>query len=213
MAPSPVKEATLQAVLLSGVANILAQYIESYKNEVEFKIDWIPFFQFILFALLSTPPNFYWQSFLESTFPAHPPAPHPKKSDEPAPPPKLSIRNTLIKLALDQSVGSVVNNMLFALYSRAIRDAMPGAPPIYSVFKAIDYWTTRGTVDFSKIDFKDVWDGAVGELWPIMLASWKLWPFVSVINFTLIKTVQGRNLVGGIAGIAWGTYMSLAVSS
>lgn len=34
MAPSPVKEATFQAVLLSGVANMLAQYIESYKNEV-----------------------------------------------------------------------------------------------------------------------------------------------------------------------------------
>jgi hypothetical protein len=41
MAPSPVKEATLQAVLLSGVANILAQYIESYKNEVRNGSFWL----------------------------------------------------------------------------------------------------------------------------------------------------------------------------
>lgn len=50
---------------------------------------------------------------------------------------------------------------------------------------------------------------AKDEFWPLMKAGWKLWPLVSVLNFTVIKTVEARNLVGSLAGMGWGIYLSL----
>ncbi|KAF3350173.1 Spore wall maturation protein DIT1 [Verticillium dahliae VDG2] len=47
------------------------------------------------------------------------------------------------------------------------------------------------------------------EFVPIITAGWRLWPAVSLVNFAFVKTVPMRNLVGGLAGVGWGIYMSL----
>lgn len=62
MALSPVQEAMIQSSVLSIISNILAQIIEGKKEgeNGEYLIDWIPVFQFLLFSIISTPPNFYW---------------------------------------------------------------------------------------------------------------------------------------------------------
>lgn len=44
---------------------------------------------------------------------------------------------------------------------------------------------------------------------PLVVAGWKLWPAVSLVNFAAVKTVEGRNLVGALAGVVWGVYISL----
>jgi len=82
---------------------------------------------FVVFALLNTPPNFFWQKFLEDTFPAHPPraaAPIPSDRHEKPPAgavaasrklerPPLSVRNTAAKFALDQTIGALFNTVAF----------------------------------------------------------------------------------------------------
>lgn len=62
MALSALKEAIVQAAVLSMVSNILAQFIDGQKDGEagRYSIDWIPVFQFLLFSIISTPPNFYW---------------------------------------------------------------------------------------------------------------------------------------------------------
>jgi len=47
------------------------------------------------------------------------------------------------------------------------------------------------------------------DFWPLMSAAWKLWPLVSAVNFTVVKSVETRNLVGSLAGMAWNVYLSL----
>lgn len=147
------------------------------------------------------------QEYLESTFPAHPP---PKKKD--APSAKLSVRNTLVKFALDQTLGATVNTLLFSVFIRSLRSAMSSAPRISSFLKAVAYWTGGRAIDFSRVDFSDVLDASVAEFAAIFCAGLKLWPLVSVVNFSLVKTVEGRNLVGALAGVAWGVYMSLVTA-
>lgn len=44
-----------------------------------------------------------------------------------------------------------------------------------------------------------------------MLAGLKLWPFVSVVNFTVVPAEQ-RLLVGNLVGVGWGVYLSLMAS-
>lgn len=47
------------------------------------------------------------------------------------------------------------------------------------------------------------------EFWPLVRAGWKLWPWVSLLNFAVVKSVEGRTLVGSLAGMGWGVYLSL----
>ncbi|KAL6794774.1 hypothetical protein GGI42DRAFT_135487 [Trichoderma sp. SZMC 28013] len=216
MAPSPIIQATLQSSLLAALSNILAQAITAYRNNQAVTIDWVPVFQYVLFAVVSTPPNFLWQDFLESTFPAHPSSNPPstsKKSPSPSSPPKLSLVNTIIKFLLDQTVGAALNTLLFSTFTHSLRQAMVHAPRITSLPSAAKYWSSAGAVDFNRVDFGHVWAAAKAEFWALMFAAAKLWPAVSLINFTLVKSVQGRNLVGALAGVAWGVYISLAMGN
>jgi hypothetical protein len=152
------------------------------------------------------------QVFLERTFPAYPRAPHPKKSDDPAPAPKLSIRNTVVKLALDQSVSAVANTLMFSVFNRAIQSAMRDAPVVTGFFSAVSYWVQPGALALHDVDYAEVWAQSLGEMWPLLLASWRFWPVVAVVNYSMVQSVRVRNLIGGLAGIAWGTYMSLVAA-
>ncbi|KAH6604138.1 hypothetical protein Trco_007584 [Trichoderma cornu-damae] len=221
MAPPPIIQATLQSSFLAALSNILAQAIAAHRNNEAVTIDWVPVFQFVVFTVVSTPPNFLWQDFLESAFPAYLSASPPPKSPgskesppspPPFPPPKLSLANTIIKFTLDQTVGAALNTLLFSTFTRSLRHAMLDAPRITSLPSAAKYWSSAGTVDFAAVDFGLVWAEAKAEFWPLVIAAAKLWPAVSLVNFTLIRSVQGRNLVGALAGVAWGVYVSLAMA-
>ena len=41
-----------------------------------------------------------------------------------------------------------------------------------------------------------------------MLAGYKLWPLVSLLQFTVIP-VQQRVVVGSLVGVGWGIFLSL----
>jgi hypothetical protein len=47
------------------------------------------------------------------------------------------------------------------------------------------------------------------DFWGLIFAGLKLWPFVNILNFTLVKDVQSRQLVSGLASVGWGVYLSL----
>jgi protein Mpv17 len=93
----------------------------------------------------------------------------------------LHIPNTIIKFLLDQTIGAAVNNFMFSF--------------IFAGFNGANF---EQAVQISKQDF-----------WALMWAGWKLWPAVSAINFTVVKSVQTRNLVGSLAGMIWTVYLSL----
>lgn len=230
MAPPPIVMATIQSSVLTATSNLLAQAITSYQNETPLIVDWVPVFQFILYAAISTPPNFLWQEFLESTFPAYHMSPTPltvasaSASDEKALDksakqgkliaPQLNKTNTAIKWVLDQSVGAALNTVLFSMFMNSLQMAMVrplGAPPS-TPDKSASYLVSRGAVDYAKVDWQTVVQKSKGEFWGLLIASFKLWPFVSIINFVFVKTVAGRNLVGNLANVIWGIQMSLAAA-
>ncbi|KAH7037433.1 uncharacterized protein B0I36DRAFT_314051 [Microdochium trichocladiopsis] len=261
---SPMIRASRMAAVLAVISNLLAQSIKAYQRGTPLVIDWVPVFQFVVWALVNTPPNFLWQEFLESTFPAYHASPTreavvsaskpgPAADDalegngEAAPPPKLveprlNKGNTAIKLLLDQTVGAALNTILFSLFMHTIQAAMHrplGAPlsnPDQSVWfllaglfpslfggagdsllgKVLAGKGAGGKVkafDYSRVSWPVISAKSRAEFVPIMVAGWKLWPLVSLINFTLVQTIEGRSLVGGLAGVAWGVYMSLLSSS
>ncbi|KAI0007033.1 hypothetical protein F4779DRAFT_593846 [Xylariaceae sp. FL0662B] len=125
--------------------------------------------------------------------------------------PKLNLKTTAIKMVLDQTIGAAVNTFLFSLFMHSIQAAMarPLGTPLGSPDKSAQYLASRGAIDYSKVDWLDVAARSRAEFYPIVVAGWRLWPLVSLINFVFVKSIEGRNLVGSLAGMGWGIYMSL----
>ncbi|KAH8601413.1 hypothetical protein B0O99DRAFT_589459 [Bisporella sp. PMI_857] len=197
---SPVVSTTIQACILAGTSCLIGQAITIFKSDAPFTIDFTQLAQFIAFTILTCPPNFLWQTYLESTFPAARLVPsksaisaasnsnekeldREQKADEILEH-KLHIPNTITKFILDQTIGAAANTLLFSF--------------IFAGFKGA---TLDQAIQISKQDF-----------WGLMSAGWRLWPAVSLLNFTVVKSVEKRNLVGGFAGMIWGVYLALVSS-
>lgn len=171
--------------------------------------------------MLACPPNYLWQSWLEGQFPAYtrtPPASEtqaladkavssPKAAingdvrkrvngalagaPEPSDPldgaekaeETLSLRNTGIKFALDQTLGATVNTALFIAGLALLRGH----------------------------SFASIMHDLRTQFWPMIFAGQKLWPAVSLLNFTVVP-FEYRQLVGSIVGLCWGVYLSLVSS-
>ncbi|KAK8061770.1 hypothetical protein PG994_008136 [Apiospora phragmitis] len=69
--PSAMVKATLAAAALSSTSNILAQFLEAYNAQKPFAFDHLQFLRFVILTLLTCPPNYVWQQFLERSFPAY----------------------------------------------------------------------------------------------------------------------------------------------
>ncbi|KXX76677.1 Protein sym1 [Madurella mycetomatis] len=232
MAAPPIVAATIQTAIINALSAVLAQLITAQQNNKPFHPSPLPIFQFLLFGLVSTPPNFLWQDFLESTFPAYHAAPtreavasaaaardDSKELDGEARAgrsvePRLNKRNTLAKAVLDQTVGAVVNTLLYSCFMHGIQMAMahhhqPGGGEGVTGWGWLlsDPW---GAVRYGDVDWAVVWEKARAEFWGLLTAGWRFWPLVSVVNYVFLTSVQARNLVGSLAGLGWGVYLSLA---
>ncbi|KAK4102949.1 hypothetical protein N658DRAFT_495025 [Parathielavia hyrcaniae] len=232
MAP-PIVKATVQTAVISAISNLIAQAITAHQSNTSLVIDWIPVFQYALFSLLSTPPNFLWQDYLESTFPAYHMAPTRKAvasasasdeaelDDEAARgrivEPSLNKRNTAVKTLLDQTAGAAVNTILFSLFIHGIRRGMAhhyaaAGAGAAGVRDGLGFLVGRDAVRYDAVEWASVWAAAKGEFWGLVQAGWRFWPLVSLINFVFLTSVEARSLVGALAGLGWGIYLSLATA-
>lgn len=210
--------ASLQAAFLSVFSNVLAQLLTSYRHNTPFVLDWVPIFQFFTFNLLVTPPNFAWQTYLEDLFPSYEEPPKPKKEGPAAKPtvlhpePRLNYNHVWAKTLMDQTIGAIINTFFFALYMFSIQEAMGHryAHPVYSrPENSLKFLLSGKAVEYSRVNWSDTMEHVSMHFSSLLIAGWKMWPAVSLFNFTFVRTVETRNLVGALAGVAWGIYMSL----
>jgi protein Mpv17 len=96
---------TLQAALLASLSNLMAQVIQAYRGGRPLSLEYGALVQFVVFSLISTPPNILWQEYLEERFPAN----HWDETGNK----KLHKGNTTAKLVLDQTLGAIFNSYLF----------------------------------------------------------------------------------------------------
>ncbi|OBT42382.1 hypothetical protein VE00_06449 [Pseudogymnoascus sp. WSF 3629] len=201
MLSSPIVRATIQSCLLSASSNVLAQTISAYRTNSPYTISWTPVLHFIIYTALNCPPNFLWQQLLESLFPSRTLRPSPaaiaaassnddkeldsEEATHSIVEPRLNGRNTVLKFLIDQSAGGAANTVAFIMIMAGLRGA----------------------------SWEEAWNLVQFEFWPLMVAGARLWPLVSLINFTVLESVESRNLLGSLAGMAWGVYLSLEAAS
>ncbi|KAI5370068.1 hypothetical protein Slin15195_G009460 [Septoria linicola] len=100
-------------------------------------------------------------------------------------PGRLNVKNTAIKIALDQTVGAAVNTVLFIAGIALLRGQ----------------------------DLPSILSDINTKFWPMIFAGQKLWPAVSILCFTVIPQPEQRMVFGSVAGLFWGVYLSLAAGS
>lgn len=171
--------------------------------------------------------TFVGQDFLESTFPATKTVPsseaiksasgsNDKELDREAREgklveTKLDVSNTIIKFILDQTIGAAFNTVMFSCFLHSIKQAMAHRA-LATDASDIAFLTSGKAIDYSQVDWRLVLEQAKVEFYPIMKAGLSLWPMVSLFNFVVVKSIEGRNLVGSLAGVVWGVYMSLVAA-
>ncbi|KAF2446947.1 hypothetical protein P171DRAFT_356441 [Karstenula rhodostoma CBS 690.94] len=189
--PSAMVSQTVQGAVLSATSNILAQVLTSYKEDTPFTISLSPILKFAIFSMISNPLNILWQTFLEDIFPSNVPANPSEKQlkDKPAQT-RTSKRNLLAKFTLDQTIGAVVNTLMFLVYMAYVNDS--GA-------KGAASWRT-------------VQADVSGRFWPMIIDGYKLWPAVSLASFLWVP-INKRVVFGCSVGVLWGIYLSLSVAS
>ena len=101
-----VLTATLQSALLTLLSTIIAKTFTASDP---------PIIPMVIFALINTPPNYYWQLYLEKKLPGY----TTKKVEVDdggkgvGAERKLNMRNTLLKFALDQTIAALWNVGLY----------------------------------------------------------------------------------------------------
>ena len=74
--PSPLITVVLQSAVIACFSNTVAQSIHANQNEESLTetFSWITLLRFLALDLITAPPNYKWQEWLERAFPARPPA-------------------------------------------------------------------------------------------------------------------------------------------
>ncbi|KAK6355333.1 hypothetical protein TWF696_004443 [Orbilia brochopaga] len=196
----PSVNAAIQASLLSGLSNYLAQILAAWKANRPFELAIAPIFRFFIFTLITTPPNYKWQAFLERTFPTYTTASlrESKKTDDldmkekagplsptvpgTAEPGRIDKGNILRKLLLDQCCGGPINTALFIIGMGLLN----GNP-----WEQIQWNIAR-------------------DFWKFQCAGWKLWPMVALISFSVVP-FERRVLFGSLVSLGWTIYLSLLI--
>ncbi|RFU80184.1 alcohol dehydrogenase [Trichoderma arundinaceum] len=231
--PSPIMTATLQAAALSTASNFCAQFIETYWNNSIFHLDLIQLIRFIVYTLITAPPNYLWQQFLEKSLPAYPLLQQPndpggkdielKAMEEAAAGPaigegsksqsqgaaqsKFSIRNTLAKWFIDCITAGAIMNTLAFLIVMGILKGQP-AVQISSNIKTVSIQYLSPSPNWQKCRLTFV---PIKETIPIIIAGYKIWPIASIISFSFIP-VHRRIVFLSFIGLLWGIYMSLVAA-
>ncbi|XXG96400.1 hypothetical protein Hte_002682 [Hypoxylon texense] len=190
--PSQMTKATLAAAGLSSASNILAQFLEAYRDGRPFAFDVANFLRFVAVTFITAPPNYMWQQLLERTFPAYErkastgdvEKQNASGEDAPERKPKLNLRNTMAKWFIDCiTLGAIFNTVAFFLL--------------------------MGILKGQSAD--QIGSNVRNETIPIIVAGYKIWPFASIISFSCVP-VEKRIVFLNFVGLLWGIYMSLVAS-
>ncbi|OTB01354.1 hypothetical protein M426DRAFT_323504 [Hypoxylon sp. CI-4A] len=195
--PSQMTKATLAAAGLSSASNILAQFLEAYRDSRPFAFDLVNFLRFVSVTFITAPPNYMWQQLLERSFPAYertaPVGDIEKQGagaqdagslDNAEPKQKLNLQNTFAKWFIDCiTLGAIFNTVAFFVLMGFLK-WQPTAQIIYNIRT---------------------------ETIPVIVAGYKIWPFASIISFSCVP-VERRIVFLNFVGLLWGIYMSLVAS-
>ena len=200
--PSPVVRATLQAAVLTLCSLLIARFLTSNPPPN------IP--ALLIYTLLSTPPNFWWQEYIEKIFPGYTlgkvEVDDGGKGVEVEK--KLNVANTLIKLGLDQTVASIVNVVAYIGLTRLL-SGVPAVECMDAVRKVRSSFLCPFSRTTIWADYIIAANMAYNESWVQALACCQ--PDTACFHTRRTEGVGGESRRPGLGGVS-GTVCCLNVT-
>ncbi|KAK9235046.1 hypothetical protein V1525DRAFT_19685 [Lipomyces kononenkoae] len=210
MAPSIIS-ATIQSAVLKAASSFCAQLLSQCKRDSgTMTIDIQRIVLFAIFGIVSAPLISWWQQVLEELFPTYASTDEATKTVRGSEPNekttqqwtistsnatkwanisnwgssrKIKWYNVAIKLVLDQTIGQIVVNTTFVIIMR------------------YQQWESATLL------LRDI----QSSVWTIVRASWKLWPWVALVNFLFVPP-SSRVVLVSIIGFGWNIFLSFLSS-
>lgn len=196
------------------------------RSQSPFTLNIYDLLAFVVFALIASPPNYIWQTWLEATFPGY------AKSLS-----HLEKEALVDEVVAGRSTGMDTADVTLRARSEKESTAATGT----SATTASSKMKLRPRLNIRNTVYKFLLDQTVGaavntvlfivgiallqgrglttglrecqeKFWPLIRAGHRLWPMVSIINLTMVP-VEHRMLFGSIIGVGWGIFLSIFSSS
>lgn len=197
---------SLQGTIINAISNVLAQIINTSRQGLPLSFNWIEFWRFTIVMAILCPFVYYWQMWMEVTWPGQ----HDLK------------QQAYLPLPADFELGEVGRSSLES--SGSIRqEASKGRKTPGKIWKNIFIkWcvdNSAGAVWYTVLfiilielfklkSLRGVWEALVHDTIPLLLPQYILWPAATLVNFIWIP-VEKRLVFLAFVGLIWGVYLSL----
>ncbi|KAF2760395.1 hypothetical protein EJ05DRAFT_283112 [Pseudovirgaria hyperparasitica] len=205
---SPLVSACGMALTLNCVSNVIAQRVRAYRNSEPFVFDSTLFLQFLVVGVITTPPNYLWQGWLEKTFPGWKLV---AKSDV-----EKGMAGADVELdekseknekgyqhKRDESFGDKVRvRDWMNIFKKWFTDCIT----LGAIFNTVAFLVLMGILKGKS--GPQIMTDIRTETWKIIYNSYKVWPIANFVSTTWIP-VEKRIVFLSFCGVLWGIYMSI----
>ncbi|KAI1634777.1 hypothetical protein F4809DRAFT_665019 [Biscogniauxia mediterranea] len=232
--PSPMIKATVAAAALSSASNILAQFLQAYREGEPFVFDFASFLRFVTVTFLTAPPNYMWQGLLERAFPAYGRTANPLAvvTGSHGPSGGRDLEKQLADVggggegvllaggggggggdANSSSGGGEDGDPRRGRRRLNVRNTLSkwfiDCITLGAVMNTVAFFILMGFL--KRQPLAQIGHNIRTQTVPVIVAGYKIWPFASIVSFSCVP-VERRIVFLNFVGLLWGIYMSLVAS-
>jgi len=171
--------------VISGLGDFLGQLLSFTKTGAKLSTFQLDTCRLLIFMFMGT---FYFGTVVHPWFCAL-----EELGSKVFPKPTDKTQKSLLMITVDQTVGSTVVNSGFIFAFSILTATVSGS------------WS-------GKASLTSAWNSVVKGIFPVLLANWKIWPFVNFLNFFYVP-LQFRLLVASLAGVLWNVLLSTLLNA
>ena len=222
----PFVRAIVQSFAIGIIANVVAQLIEEVRKGEVISLDWVNMARFLSIGIVMTPLNYWWQAWLEHTFPdsVEPAAVPVTNSSRDSNDPNITLRS-LDELTAEgiEDLDERRNNAEVQPDDKLLGDGARQhrrrlnlrntfAKWVVDCFLVGIWWSS--VVFFVLLGFVKGQSAAAilqsvrTYTIPFVLDSFKLWPLAAVVALTLIP-MEKRIVFYSAVGFCWAVYLAI----
>ncbi|KAI1488330.1 hypothetical protein F5X96DRAFT_645980 [Biscogniauxia mediterranea] len=229
---SPMIKATVAAAALSSASNILAQFLQAYREGEPFVFDFASFLRFVAVTFLTAPPNYMWQGLLERAFPAYGRTANPLAvvTGSHSPSGGRDLEKQLADVggggegvllpgggggaggggdSNSSSVGGGEDRGRRLNVRNTLSKWFIDCITLGAVMNTVAFFILMGFL--KRQPLAQIGHNIRTQTVPVIVAGYKIWPFASIISFSCVP-VERRIVFLNFVGLLWGIYMSLVAS-
>ncbi|KAF2634097.1 hypothetical protein P280DRAFT_335559 [Massarina eburnea CBS 473.64] len=199
----PIVSSCLLSLAIGCASNLIAQQLKAHNTGEPFAFDETLFLHFAILSVITTPVNYYWQNWLERTFPGWKPGKitHTAAlSDAEKGTPSREDGENKRALEKDARVRDWWN-----IFRKWFCDCITFG----ALLNTTMFLVLMGVMEGKK------WEQIEGNLkvdmWKIIWDSYKIWPIANLVSTTYVP-VERRIVFLSFCGLLWNVYLTMVAT-